>query len=473
MKSSWCLQLSIVALGLTTLTACPHPDEVCNPEQDNCGGPIPDPPTPPLTEDEAKFELGEIHQALAEAAKDGLSPEECAAFGADYQALFERDPSLLAARFNVGALLERCGKVEEAEAVYLELAKRGDARALNNLGTLAWDRGQRERAFDLFRQAVDADRTHAVEARNNLGMALRERYVDKLERADFDLARHELENVLAVDTSNRVAYENLARLYYDRGRLEDPSFLILAGLVVTQGLKVLEANGEKSADLHNLRGLLWMQDENPVYALRAFQRALDIDSEHVDANRNVALIAIRFRDYDTAEQVLVRVIDDPDASKDPEVWNALGVARRGLRKYGEAEDAYRQALDVDKGDPRPWYNLGILAQEHLISTIEDDPEGKKLISVYEESKGYYETFIRGASNQPKLASAVGDAKDRIIIIDDTIETIEKMRALEDEVRRIEQEEQRRREARRKELLEKERQAQSGGQPGPATEAEAS
>ena len=82
-------------------------------------------------------------------------------------------------------------------------------------------------------------------------------------------AEVQLENVLAVDSRNQLAYESLARLYYDRGRLEDRSYLVLADLVVTQAQRVLEADGVRSADLYNIRGLLWMQRDDPARAIRA------------------------------------------------------------------------------------------------------------------------------------------------------------------------------------------------------------
>jgi tetratricopeptide (TPR) repeat protein len=200
---------------------------------------------------------------------------------------------------------------------------------------------------------------------------------------------------------------------------------VLADLVVTQGQRVLEASGRRSADLHNLRGLLLIEQDDQARALRAFQQAVEIDPEHVDANRNIAMVAIRFRDYAAAERSLESVIDVAVVATDIDAWIALGVAKRGLRKYGDADQAYRHALTLDSSDPRPWYNLGVLAQDHLSIDAEDE---QALIANYEQALGHYQTFIDTAGSTPRWRAPVSDAKDRVAIVKDSIASIELMQA---------------------------------------------
>ena len=178
--------------------------------------------------------------------------------------------------------------------------------------------------------------------------------------------------MLAVDSGNQLAYENLARLYYDRGRLKDKSYLLLAGLVIDQANRVLKKDNVESADLYNLRGLLLMQNDDQVNALRAFQKAAELDPQHADVHMNIALIAIRFRDYKTAEESLTVALKDQRQKKNIEAYLGLGVAQRGLRKYSEAEKSFKKAMDMSKSDPRPLYNLGILYHEHIAATQEGE-----------------------------------------------------------------------------------------------------
>jgi tetratricopeptide (TPR) repeat protein len=393
------------------------------------------------------------------AAADGLDARECAELIDGFQAIFERDSSILVARFNVAAVHEACGQLEQAEAIYAELAGLEFPAALNNLGVLAWDRGEHQRAFELFERAVAADGTHAISARNNLAMALRERYAVSQQVADFEQAERHLQNILAVDSSNKVAYENLARLYYDRGRTRDGSYLLLADLVITQAQRILEATDQQSSDLHNLRGLLLIEADDRVRALRAFQRAVELEPKHVDANRNIAMIALRFRDYETAERSLEAVLELVPVAGDVEAWIALGVAKRGLRKYDDAERAYRKALALDADDPRPWYNLGILAQEHRSGLSE---EADAVIDAYELALSHYQTFVEQAGTAPRWRDAVADAKDRMFVIADSIEAIEKNQQYEADYQKLLELEAQQRAAEIERLRELERQAMSVG-----------
>jgi tetratricopeptide (TPR) repeat protein len=388
---------------------------------------------PPLSPEQAQAQLADMIERYTAAAVDGLDLRECSDLIEGFQALYQRDESILVARFNVAAIHEACGQADQAEAIYVELAAREFPSALNNLGVIAWDRGEHERAFGLFERAVAADRTHAVASRNNLSMALRERYAGSHVDADFEQAEQHLQSILAVDSSNKVAYENLARLYYDRGRTQDSSYLLLADLVITQAQRILEARGQDSGDLHNLRGLLLIEAGDQVRALRAFRRAVEVEPEHIDAHRNVAMIALRFRDYDSAEHSLELVLGFEPVAKDVEAWIALGVAKRGLRKYDDAEQAYRRALALDTGDPRPWYNLGILAQEHRSGMAADE---QALTAAYEQALTHYRTFVDQAGTSPRWRTAVADANDRIAVVVDSIETIEKMRQVEIEYQRL-------------------------------------
>jgi Flp pilus assembly protein TadD len=388
---------------------------------------------PQLSPEQAQAQLADMLERYNIARVDGLDAQECDELIDGFQALYERDGSILIARFNVAAIHETCGRATQAEAIYAELAEREFPAALNNLGVIAWDRGEHERAFGLFERAVAVDATHAVAGRNNLAMALRERYASSHVVTDFEQAERHLQSILAVDSSNKVAYENLARLYYDRGRTQDSSYLLLAELVITQAQRILEARGQQSGDLHNLRGLLLIEQDDQIRALRAFRQAVEVEPDHIDAHRNIAMIALRFRDYDSAERSLETALEFESVAKDIEAWIALGVAKRGLRKYDGAEQAYRHALTLDTGDPRPWYNLGILAQEHRSGMATDEQE---VTAAYEQALVNYRTFVEQAGASPRWRPAVIEAKDRIAVVEDSIDAIEKNRQLQIDYERL-------------------------------------
>jgi tetratricopeptide (TPR) repeat protein len=428
---------------------------------------------------EAKKDFDDGVQLYAKAKSDGtMSASECDSVANKFARIYkDHGDQVIMARFNEGAAWDECGQVDKARPIYEDLANKKFQLAMTNLGVIYWNEGKTSRALEMFEKAVDADKKKAFTARNNLAAAYRDRYADKADMKDFTEAEKQIQNILAVDTSNKAAYENLARLYYDRGRLKDRSYLVLANLVVTQALRVLEKEGKQSADIYNLRGLLFMQDDNQIDALRAFKKAVEVDGNHVDANLNIAFISLRFRDYPTAETSLATAMKHPRAKRNVEAAIAMAVAKRGLKKYKEAQEWNDKASKVSSRDPRPWYNLGILNQEHLIG--QDNVDQKQIEEFYNVAKKHYAKFIAMAENDKAFKDTVQDAKDRIIIIDDAIETFRKMEELEKQAEELRKKEE---EAAKKEhdrLLELERKAREAAAaasstpapaPAPATDA---
>ena len=457
-----------LSLGLVaSLTACKKKGEgTKDPDKQE----LKDASNAEVPDEQAKAQFAEVYAKYEKAKEDGkLSEGECSAIAKGFEDVYEGNKrSMLVARFNVGAVWEECGDMDQAVKIYEELGEKNFHLALNNLGVLEWNKGNTKKALEMFQKSVDADKKQAFAARNNLAAAHRDRYADKLSQEDFDTAEKQIQNVLAVDTSNKAAYENLARLYYDRGRLKDPSYLVLSNLVVTQALRVLDKEKQESADIWNLKGLLFMQDDNQIDALKAFKKAVEIEPNHADGNRNIGFIAIRFRDYTAAEKAFDIALKDKAVKRDFEVYLAMGVAKRGLKKFKEAEEWYRKAMEVDKKDPRPWYNLAVLNQDHLIG--QDNVDQPQIEEFYNIAKEHCGKFNKMAEGNKKYADAVKDCLDRIAIIDDAIQTFRVMEELEKKAAELAELERKQEEERRKKLLEMEKQAAAAGQPSPEEEA---
>lgn len=395
------------------------------------------------------------------ANEDGtISGGECGATAGAFEKVYkEHGDRMKIAYFNAATIREQCGETDQAKKMYEELAKGKEPfhLALNNLGVMAWNRGDTKKAMEYFEKSVEADKKLAFAARNNLAAGLRNRYTsaDKPDQKVFEQAERQIQNVLAVDTSNKAAYENLARLYYDRGRLADRSYLLLANLVVTQAISVLKEEGEESADLYNLAGLLRMQEDDQIEALKAFKRATKVEPKHTDANLNIAFISIRFRDYQTAETSLDIALKDPAQAKNLEAILAMGVAKRGLKKFDEAEKFYTKAAKLAPKDPRAHYNLGILKHEHVSGTKDDVKEQEKIFKV---AKDHYKKFVDLAGGAKKWSELVDDAKGRMVIIDDAIIAFAKAEEMAKKAKELEELERKQAEEEKKRLLELEKQA---------------
>lgn len=406
---------------------------------------------------EAKKAFADVAARYDKATASGkkLSGGQCDSFSKDFAEVYkEYGSQMTISWFNSGAVLEECGKTDEAEKIYEAIIKKEPKfdLAYNNLGVIYWNRKKESKALDYFKRAVEAN-PKTKSPRNNLAAALRDKYSSDPKADDFAKAERNLQTVLAVDSSNQLAYENLARLYYDRGRLKDKSYILLADLVVTQSLRVFKETGVESPDIYNIKGLIFMERENQVDALKAFSKAASLKPDHADAHMNIAMISIRFRDYAQAEKSLNIALKDSRQKKNVETFLGLGVAQRGLRKYKDAEKAFKKAMDMSGKDPRPLYNLGVLYQGHIGPNSDGDG-----LKENDAAKGYFNKFISKASGDKEYADFVADAKQRIENIEQYKKDLEEMKLLEAEAKKLEEIQKKQDAEERKRLLDLEKKA---------------
>jgi tetratricopeptide (TPR) repeat protein len=414
------LAVSLTACGKpkTTNTNTPDGPGATGPAADTAGG-----TNPAAATVEAKADFEKAVKAYLSAKSDGkLSGDECEKASGEFARVYKAHGVQMAiAQFNSGVVWEECGQPDKAEPIYSGLissAPKFDL-AYNNLGVIYWKKGQDSKALDMFKRGVEANKLSARAARNNVAGLMRNQYITGTDLNVFTEAEKSIQGVLALDSSNQAAYENLARLYYDRGHLKDKSYLVLADLVATQGVRVLKVDSKESADIYNIKGLLLLEKDNQVDALKTFKQAVAVESTHIEANLNIGFISIRFRDYATAEGAFQTALKSPAQQKNIEVWLALGVAQRGLKKFKEAEESYVKASKLNASDPRPWFNLGVLYQDHM--STQDGVDMKKGEDLIKVAKKHYAKFKETAGKAEAYKIRGLEADDRIATIDQTIE----------------------------------------------------
>ncbi len=469
--------IKITSIGVlaVALTACGKKNQGTNTpdgsgvKTDNTVNPA----NPAAATAEAKADFEKAVKGYLSAKSDGkISADECERVAGEFSRVYKQHGVQMAiSQFNAGVVYEECGQSDKAEPIYsglISAAPKFDL-AYNNLGVIYWKKGQDSKALDMFKKGVEANKLSARAARNNVAGLMRNQYVTNTELNVFTEAQTSIQGVLALDSGNQAAYENLARLYYDRGHLKDKSYLVLADLVVTQGIRVLKTDNKESSDIFNIKGLLLLEKDNQVDALKTFKEATRVEPSHVEANLNIGFISIRFRDYATAESAFNTALKSVAVQKNIEVWLALGVAQRGLKKFKDAEASYNKALKLSSSDPRAWFNLGVLYQDHLSTQDGVDPmkEGEKMFNV---AKGHYNKFISTAGGNKTYSTRVLEAKDRIATIDQTFEFNKISAELEKKAAEMAKVAAQQEAEERKRLLELEKQAmdaEDGGSAAPA------
>ena len=149
-----------------------------------------------------------------------------------FKRVADDNPGLLEARFNQGAVLDECGREDEAARIW-EGLKYGPA--ITNLGYIAWKNNEPAGPSRCSSARSTTIRCTRVEARNNLAQILR----DKARQASsteekknyVGQAVSNLRTVLALDSNNLQAFSTLAFIYYDMNMLE------MAKLVGNQAIK--------------------------------------------------------------------------------------------------------------------------------------------------------------------------------------------------------------------------------------------
>jgi len=432
-------------------------------------------------EDRAEFE--KVLARYTAARKAGKVDGECDSLSRAFSKLADSSPGLVEARFNQGAVLQECGREDEAVRIWETMPKYGPA--ITNLGYVAWRKGDTARAESTFNRAVEVDPLHTIEARNNLAQMLR----DKARRASSDgdkkayvnQAVTHLRTVLALDSDNLQAFATLAFVYYDLNMLE------MAKLVGNQAIKKGEeiatgkfdeektetTGGEKggkkkkgkkgggdsaAADdgklakednvqgegtgytetmkdnlalVYNTMGLVELKKKKISPAISQFRKAVEMNPKLAEARMNLAALSLNNRDYKTAEENFRAVLGMQP--KNYEAVIGLGVALRGSKKIDEAEAQYNAAQKLDSANPSSYFNLGLLYQDYKGG---DKP-------VLQKAQEYYRQFLSKANgNTPDPLKK--EAEKRIKDIDETFVALAeaaKMQAEAEEMQKKAEEQQ--------------------------------
>ena len=373
----------------------------------------------------------------------GLAGGECSSVADGFKNAAEGTPVLLEALFNQGAVLQECGREEDAVRIWQGMTegKTKYGPAIANLGYIAWKNNEPGRAEGLFARAIEADPLHTVEARNNLAQILRDHArhsSDAGQKKTFiGQAVSHLRTVLALDSNNLQAFATLSFIYYEMNMLD------MAKLVGNQAIKKADeiatgkfeeekaeeaAEGKagkakkkekkkeqgKDADdegsklakevdvreagtgvtaamkvnlavVHNTLGLVELKRKKISPAITQFRQAVDMNPMFNEARLNLAALSLNNRDYKTAEDNFREVLKTQP--KNYEAAIGLGVALRGGKKIDEAEAQYNEAQKLDPSNPSSYFNLGLLYQEYK--------DGQK--PQLQKAQGYYRQFLAKAN----------------------------------------------------------------------------
>ncbi|MGF1510382.1 MAG: tetratricopeptide repeat protein [Myxococcota bacterium] len=251
--------------------------------------------------------------------------------------LLATSPDNLVALYNRGLAHQRLERWPAAEADYRRvLAERpDDLQAVVNLTSVLRAQGKLAEAETRLRTELESNPFEPA-LLNSLAIILRQRQA-------FDEAERVARKVLMRDERNVDAHKNLAAVAQDRGQLR------LAESLWRSAQQWAEAEGRTDADILVNLGLIYRLLGDPSRAASAFQAAVAMDEDHLEANFNLGSLALAHRDYDRAAGAYARLARRFPESAEMAAY--LGFSYQGQRRLPDAVKALERARALYQKTP--------------------------------------------------------------------------------------------------------------------------
>jgi tetratricopeptide (TPR) repeat protein len=347
------------------------------------------------------------------------------------------DGRLAAPVYNAGLAQARCGRHEEAKALFRRALERdkgflgarvalaryaGAGEELDRRVSGLRVRGSLDHAIEDMRRAVAESRYTSLDALTTLGELLMRRAAGSGAQGDMEEAKKSFQRALAIDDGYMPALNQLA-LHYLRaakragGGQSASQTLDLAALVCSQALR----KDPRYAPVYNTTGLIHAELGDFSRAAAAFDQARSLDPTFFEAQMNLAAVNMSFRSFSRAEEAYRAAIrlrsDDYDAR--------LGLA---LALRGQIDDqnephhvaavlrelAAAKALAPER--PEAYYNEAVLIQEHGART----EDGARRTAALRAAQSLLSTFLAKAGTAPELEGGRQRAKERMRELDEIL-----------------------------------------------------
>lgn len=114
------------------------------------------------------------------------------------------------------------------------------------------------------------------------------------------------------------------------------------------------------APAYNLRGLVYMQMNEPALAESSFNRALQLNPRDADAMHNLGWMHCQQGRLAPALEQFGRALAVPSYPNAARTWMAQGVCQVRAGQNAEAERSFTRAFELDASNPITMYNLARL-----------------------------------------------------------------------------------------------------------------
>ena len=230
-----------------------------------------------------------------------------------FERAIEIDPTFSKAWFNLGVMLERNRKYQEAIAIYEEGLTHSEKDPDLSAGKIACLR--------------------------KLGM---------LEEAVVYA-----QQVLGKNATNVAAYSEVGAVYLEQGKLDKALFVLQ---------QAAARNGSENAKLQSVLGQVYYAQEKLPQAEQAFRKSLELDPTLIETAMYLSFLQLQNRAWSAASETLEAALKlEPSNAA---LLNAHGIAKRGLGEIDEAERLYKESYQLNPSNPEPLLNLAVLEADY-------------------------------------------------------------------------------------------------------------
>jgi tetratricopeptide (TPR) repeat protein len=277
-----------------------------------------------------------------------------------FEQVCDLEPASANAWLELGSTLYAAGRPDPAARCYERAIHQGpdSSKARYNLAVLRAGQGRWSEARDLLLQAVKLQPFDA-DAHNNLGSAYRA-------LSDPARAHAHFRTALKIQASHRNALENLARLLWDEGRLEES----------LQVLEDLAKHHPGYAAAYRHSGFVQLELARPSEAAESFRRCLGTTPEDAQAQWGLAFAELSLANFETGWPLYEwRFRAFPSGRHfDPPAWNGQFLDGRPILLY--AEQGFGDTIQFVRYAPFVKNRGGSVIVEcqpglrHLLETVE-------------------------------------------------------------------------------------------------------
>lgn len=260
--------------------------------------------------------------------------------------LAEQEGSAPAA-YNLGIIYLRDGNLTKAR-FYFQMTLDKDpafSEAVAQMGIISLREGRKEEAEALMTKAVEMDKYCSVARDYYSSLALKQ--------GELDEAIRHCRIALLGDPFNMNAYLNMAIAWYQKGKLDVSELVCKSALLIDK----------KNAPILNLMGLIRLKKGDIRGAFSFFEESSKADPTFVDASKNLAAMALNYKDFGVALQAIDLVLKQEPTND--EFVMSRAVALRGLGRMDEARTVLEGLLSRNPGFQEARYNLCILLADFM------------------------------------------------------------------------------------------------------------